>query len=116
MISTIVVIGTIRARNAATYSSSDRRTNEPKNSKLTGASGFARFVPIDGITTDTASIAEKNAKPPRTASGSGGIPPFAWPTAIVKITKVAPIRIDAFWSAIWLRLRCIVCAVRRTWM
>ena len=35
---------------------------------------------------------------------------------IVKITKVAPIRIDAFWSAIWLSDTLICCAVRIMWI
>jgi len=48
----------------------------------------------------TAQIAERKEKPPRIRSGKGAPAPRAWPTVMVKMTKLAPIRMLAFWSAI----------------
>ena len=49
-------------------------------------------------------------------SGSAKPPARTCTIEIVNTTKVAPIRIDAFWSAIWLSETLICCAVRTKWM
>src|SRR6185503_19419298 len=46
--------------------------------------------------------------------GKGGVCPCDWLTVIVKMTKVAPIRMLAFWSAIAESWTLIACAVRIT--
>ena len=62
-----------------------------------------------------ANTADRKAAPPRMSSGKGASPPRDWPMVMVKMTKVAPIRMLAFWSAMaeswtWLswtvRTRC----------
>src|SRR3954447_10502599 len=58
-----------------------------------------------------ANTAERKAAPPRMSKGSGALPPWAWPMVMVKMTKVAPIRMLAFWSAMaesWTWLCCTV--------
>jgi hypothetical protein len=60
---------------------------------------------VAGRIASTANTADRKAVPPRIRSASGAPPPSEWPTAMVKMTKAAPIRMLAFWSAI--AERCI---------
>jgi hypothetical protein len=67
---------------------------------------------VAGRIAKTASTAEKKAAAPRISIGSGAGALRAWPIVIVKITKVAPIRMLALWSAIAESCTWICCAVR----
>ena len=76
--------------------------------------GFAPLPPalVLGRTARIAQIADRKAAPPRISSGSGALPPCARPIVIVKITKVAPIRMLALVSAIAESCSWASCAVR----
>src|SRR5690606_41429582 len=54
----------------------------------------------------------RNANSARTASDHGRSPALARPIAIENTTKLAPIRIEAFWSAICDSCSVLFCAVR----
>ena len=98
-------------------SSSPIWVKAPKKSRLLCPPRFGR--PVLGSTASTAKIAEKKAAPPRISSGSGAAPPRAWPIVIVKMTKVAPIRMLALvsamaeswsWASWVVRIRCTALA------
>ena len=63
-----------------------------------------------------AGIASRPANTASTANAQGIVPLVACPTERVNTRKVAPIRIEALVSAIWLSLRLICWLVRTRWM
>ena len=99
-------------------SSSPIWVNAPKKRMLLSPVRLGRLTL--GSTASTAKIAEKKAAPPRISSGSGAPPSArAWPMVMVKMTKVAPIRMLALLSAMaescswasWVvRIRCAALA------
>ncbi len=73
-------------------------------------------VLIEGSTANTAHIADMKANSASTPKATGIVPLLACPTEMVKTRKVAPIRIDALASAIWLSARLICWLVRTRWI
>ena len=98
-------------------SSSSSWVKTPKKRRLDFGVGIGWRVA--GSTARIVNMAETKADAPRTSSGSGAVEPRALPIDMVKITKVAPIMMLAFWSAIaeswswasWMvRIRCTALA------
>ena len=68
--------------------------------------------PIVGITAIAAHSALRNANSARIASGQATSPASVRPTASENTTKLAPISIEAFWSAICDNASVESCIVR----
>ena len=67
------------------------------------------------MTAIAAHSALRNAKKPRIASGQASSVASVRPTAIENTTKLAPISIEAFWSAICESFRVPSWTVRSAW-
>ena len=71
---------------------------------------------VDGSTAITAQSELAKANTARIASDHGSSPLSDRLTEIENTRKVAPIRIDAFWSAICDSLSVLFCVVRTRWI
>ena len=99
------------------HSSSANWVKGPKNSlygRLSLRMAEAGLL-TEGSTAYTAHIAETKANSASTPSDHGSVPLVAWPIEMVNTRKVAPIRIEALASAIWLSDRLICWLVRTRW-